>query len=131
MPAPDGEPEEAVCRRLPGQCVDSSSLWQTTVAQLARHRLLGYEPCTILQGSSLTERKLPCGGAHPGYPTVSGAVLRTRSATTLQAIGREECVSLLVAHNPIGFYRHDKGRDVHCTRCVPRGKEGPLDEKWF
>ena len=40
------------------QCVDSFFFWQTTVAQLARHRLLGYEPCTILQGSSLTERKL-------------------------------------------------------------------------
>ena len=36
--------------------MDSSSFWQTTVAQLARHRLLGYEPCTILQGSSLTQK---------------------------------------------------------------------------
>jgi len=34
------------------QCVDSCSFWQTTVAQLAKHRLLGYEPCTILQGST-------------------------------------------------------------------------------
>ena len=36
--------------------MDSSSFWQTTVAQLARHRLLVYETCTSLQGSSLTER---------------------------------------------------------------------------
>jgi hypothetical protein len=36
-----------------------------------------------------------------------GTPVGTRSATTIQAIGREECVTQLVAHNPQEFYRHD------------------------